>query len=161
MNLSILEPEFGLGALARHLLVIGQPLGVESKLLREPLDVGGGLLVAGFELLGLLLCLDQRCLQLIDFVLKRCGIDPKKYRAALHRNVWLHRYGDDLTGYVGRDLYDAGYDHEASPRRQIIEHRQKHGENEHSEEHSKRAGKPPSRQWQGGRGTTEDSRGHD
>ena len=80
MNLSILEPEFGLGALARHLLVIGQPLGVESKLLREPLDVGGGLLVAGFELLGLLLCLDQRCLQLIDFAaqffcrLFDCGI---------------------------------------------------------------------------------------
>jgi hypothetical protein len=84
--------------------------------------------------LGLLLGLREGCLQLGDLELKGLRIDLEQDGSRLHGHIRPDRDRDHLAGDVGRDLHDPGHDHEFSRGREVIEHRQEHGEDERADE---------------------------
>ena len=111
LNLGVLQPKFALRPIAGHLLVVGEPLVVIGQLPGQSFHIGARLLVVGLELQGLLPGPGQRCLELVDLVLERRGINLEECGAGLYRHVGLNGNCNHLAGDVGRDL-DHTRDHD-------------------------------------------------
>ena len=103
---------------------------MKSKLRCEALDIRGDLIVAGLELLHILFRSRQLCLDLFDFVLEGCGIDPEQDVPGLELYVRLDRHLDHLAADVGRDRYHGCVDHDPSRRGEMVEERHEHREDE-------------------------------